>query len=400
MRCLPGRRWYSSRVSGRHAGARPCPGERGAVRKKALWALGASILGLLLAACAPNASQSTLDPAGPTAQSEKNLFVPVFWIAVAVFVLVEGAILVIAIKYRQRKGRERMPKQTHGNTRLEIGWTIAPALVLAVVMVPTVSLIWQLAKAPGPGALNVTVQGRQWWWGFQYTDPDMKESYGSGEPITVADVLVVPAGRQVYLSLEAAGGLIGPGDPPDPAKADYVVIHSFWTPQLFGKQDVVPGRTNHITFAADQPGTYTGQCAEFCGLQHANMKFKVVALSQSDWDAWVQRERAPASTTVEGLAAEGRAIFLNPLSNDRGTCVNCHAIGGTEAASGAAPNLTHFYDPTHTCFAGCDFDTSDTEALKAWLRDPNAVKLGAKMPNYALSDHEIDALVAYLQSLT
>jgi len=370
------------------------------VRKKASWVLGTLALVLLLSACAPNASQSTLDPAGPTAQSQKNLLVPVLWIAAGVFVLVEGGILLIAIKYRRRKGRERMPKQTHGNTRLEIGWTIAPALVLAIVMVPTVSLIWQLAKAPGPGALNVTVQGYQWWWGFKYTDQDMKVGYGSGTPITVADVLVVPAGRQIFLSLEAAGGLIGPGDPPDPAKADYVVIHSFWTPQLFGKQDVVPGRTNHITFSADEPGTYTGQCAEFCGLEHGKMRFKIVALSPNDWEAWVTNEKEPASDPTEALAEEGRNLFLNPLSNDRGSCVNCHAIGGTDAASGAAPELTHFYDPTHSCFAGCDFDTADTEALKAWLRDPNAVKLGAKMPNYHLSDQEIDALVAYLQSLT
>lgn len=370
------------------------------MRKTALWVLGSLALALLLAACAPNASQSTLDPAGPTAQSQKDLFIPVFWIAVAVFVLVEGGILVIAIKYRKRKGVERMPKQTHGNSRLEIGWTIAPALVLAVVMVPTVSLIWQLAKAPGPEAMNVTVQGYQWWWGFKYTDADMQVGYGSGEPITAADVLVIPAGRQIYLSLESAGGQIGPGDPPDPAKADYVVIHSFWTPRLFGKQDVVPGRTNHITFSADEPGTYTGQCAEFCGLEHARMKFKILALGASDWDAWVRNEKAPAADPTDPLATEGRNLFLNPLSNDRGSCVNCHAIGGTEAASGAAPNLTHFYDPSHSCFAGCNFDTDDTEALKAWLRDPNAVKLGAKMPNYHLSDHEIDALVAYLQSLT
>ncbi len=370
------------------------------MRKKAFWVLGLLALALLLAACAPNASQSTLDPAGPTAQTEKNLFVPVFWIAVAVFVLVEGSILLIAVKYRRRKGKERMPKQTHGNTRLEIGWTIAPALVLAVVMVPTVSVIWDLAKAPSPGALHVTVQGYQWWWGFQYTDPDMAVSYGQAGPITVADVMVVPVEREVYLTLESAGGLIGPGTPPDPAKADYIVIHSFWTPRLFGKQDVVPGRDNHITFSADAPGTYTGQCAEFCGLQHGMMKFKIVALAASDWDAWVNTHKLPAVDPSDALAKQGQQIFLNPLSNDRGSCVNCHAIGGTEASSGAAPNLTDFYDPTHSCFAGCDFNTSDTEALKAWLRDPNAVKLGTKMPNYHLSEDEINALVAYLQSLT
>ena len=369
------------------------------MRKKALWVLGFLALALLLAACAPHATQSTLDPAGPTAQQEKNLLIPVLWIALGVFIIVEGGILYIAVRYRHRKGRERpLPKQTHGNTRLEIGWTIAPALVLAIVMVPTVSMIWTLAKPPEPGALNVTVKGYQWWWGFQYTDDDMKVDYGDQGPITVADVMVIPAGRQIYLSLEAAGGLIGNADP---AKADYVVIHSFWAPRLFGKQDVVPGfKTNHITFSADEPGTYTGQCAEFCGLEHAKMKFKILALDDASWQEWVAHEKQPATSPSDSLAQQGEQIFLNPLSNDRGSCVNCHAVGGTEAASEAAPNLTHYYDPTHSCFAGCDFDTSDTEALKAWLRDPNAVKLGAKMPNYQLSDQEIDALVAYLQSLT
>jgi cytochrome c oxidase subunit II len=367
------------------------------VRKKALWVLGLVALALLLAACAPHATQSTLDPQGPTAQKEKNLFVPVFWIAVAVFVIVEGGILLIVIRYRHRKGQERMPKQTHGNSRLEIGWTIAPALVLAIVMVPTVSLIWTLARPPGPGALHVTVQGYQWWWGFQYTDRDMKVDYGDQGPITVADVLVIPAGRTVYLSLEAAGGLIGNADP---AKADYVVIHSFWAPQLFGKQDVVPGRTNHITFSADHPGTFTGQCAEFCGLEHGRMKFRIQALSADDWTTWVEHHKMPAPTPTDTLAKQGEQIFLNPLSGDRGSCVNCHAIGGTDAASQAAPNLTHFADPTHQCFAGCNWETTDTEALKAWLEDPNAVKLGAKMPNYHLTPSEIDALTAYLESLT
>ena len=374
------------------------------MRKKASWVLGTLALVLLLSACAPNASQSTLDPAGPTAQSQKNLLVPVLWIAAGVFVLVEGGILLIAIKYRRRKGRERMPKQTHGNTRLEIGWTIAPALVLAIVMVPTVSLIWQLAKAPGPGALNVTVQGYQWWWGFKYTDQDMKVGYGSGTPITVADVLVVPAGRQIFLSLEAAGGLIGPGDPPDPAKADYVVIHSFWTPQLFGKQDVVPGRTNHITFSADEPGTYWGQCAEFCGLQHGKMKFRIVALDAAAWDAWVTNQRAPAAEPADPLAKQGMDLFLNGVSGG-GQCIACHAVGGTNATSPAAPNLTHFAAPTHECFAGCDWDTygpdgaPNLDDLRAWLADPNAVKLGSKMPNYQLTSDEIDALMAYLFSL-
>ena len=360
------------------------------VRKRLLWVLGLAALGLLLAACAPNASQDTLKPQGPNAQTIKDLFVPVFWVAVAVFVIVEGGIVWILFRYRHRKGRDRMPAQLHGNTRLEIGWTILPTLVLAFVTVPTVATIWDLARQPPDDALNVTVEGYQWWWGFVYTDGDMTTDYEPNGPITVADVLVIPAERPVYLSLESEGG----------GANDHQVIHSFWIPELFGKQDVVPGRTNHILFSADHPGTYTGQCAEFCGLQHGRMKTRVVALSADDWDAWVERHKQPAATPTDELAQRGMDIFMTPLSGDRGTCIACHTIGGTDAGGVAGPNLTHFADPTHECFAGCNWETTDTEALAAWLRDPDAVKMESKMPNYHLSEDEIRALVAYLESLS
>jgi cytochrome c oxidase subunit II len=360
------------------------------VRKRLLWVLGLTAFGLALVACAPNATQDTLKPQGPNAQTIKNLYVPIFWVAVGVFVVVEGGIIWILIRYRHRKGRERMPAQLHGNTRLEIGWTILPTLVLAFVTVPTVATLWDLARKPPDDALNVTVEGFQWWWGFAYTDDDMTTDYPPNGPITVADVLVIPAGRPVYLSLESMGG----------GANDHQVIHSFWIPELFGKQDVVPGRTNHILFAADHPGTFTGQCAEFCGLQHARMKARVVALSADDWQAWVENQKQPAMMPSDPLAKQGMDIFMNPLSDNRGTCVACHSIGGTPAAGTAAPNLTHFADPTHQCFAGCNWETSDRAALAAWLHDPDAVKLGAKMPNYHLTPDEIDALIAYLESLT
>jgi cytochrome c oxidase subunit II len=366
------------------------------VRKKVLWAFGLVALALLLAACAPHATQDSLKAQGPYAREIKSLFVPVFWIAAAVFVLVEGGIVFISIKWRHRKGRDRMPPQTHGNTRLEIGWTIAPALVLAIVMVPTIATIWSLAKTPPATALHVTVGGHQWWWSFEYTDADMKTGYGSNEPITTGDVMVIPAGRTVYLSLTSGGGALNGGVAG--TNPDFEVIHSFWIPELAGKQDVVPGRTNHILLQADHPGTYYGQCAEFCGLQHGKMKFRVVALDSTDWASWVANEKLPGATPTDSLAAQGMDTFMNPLSGG-GTCIACHAIGGTDAGGTAGPNLTHFAASDHQCFAGCDWDTTDVVALKAWLRDPNAVKLGSKMPNYHLTEAEISALVAYLESL-
>jgi cytochrome c oxidase subunit 2 len=362
----------------------------GTVRKRLLWATAAIGLLLLVGACAPNATQDTLQPRGPYAEKLKDLFVPVFWVAVFVFVVVEGGIVWITIRYRHRKGRDRIPAQIHGNTRLEIGWTIAPALILAGVMVPTVASIWDLARKPPEDALNVTVQGFQWWWGFEYGDDDMRTNYGDRLPIRTADVLVIPEDRVVYLSLEGAGEQIIGND----------VVHSFWIPELAGKQDVVPGRTNHILMQADEPGMYEGQCAEFCGLQHGRMLVRVRALSAEDWEAWVINQKGEAITPSDPLASRGMGLFLGQLSGGRGSCIECHAVGGTDAASPAAPDLTHFADPTHECFAGCNWRTTDREALEAWLRNPDAVKMGSKMPNYHLTENEIDALVAYLYSLT
>jgi cytochrome c oxidase subunit 2 len=362
-----------------------------------LWATAGIGLLLLLGACAPNATQDSLQPKGPYSQELHNLLVPVFWVAVFVFIVVEGGIVWISIRYRHRKGRDRMPAQIHGNTRLEIGWTIAPALILAGVMVPTVATIWDLARKPPADALHVTVRGYQWWWGFEYTDEDMRASYGDDTRIRTADVLVIPVDRVVYLSLEGAGGLI---QGQDPAASDHMVIHSFWVPELAGKQDVTPGRTNHILMQADEPGMYEGQCAEFCGLQHGRMLVRVRALSAEDWDAWVRNQKQPAVTPSDPLAQQGMDLFLGQLSGGRGSCISCHAVGGTEATSPAAPDLTHFADPTHECFAGCNWDTTDRDALEAWLRNPDAVKLGSKMPNYHLTEEEIDALVAYLSNLT
>jgi cytochrome c oxidase subunit II len=368
----------------------------GTVRKRLLWATAGIGLLLLLSGCAPDATQDTLQPQGPYAQKLKDLFIPVFWVAVFVFIVVEGGIVWIAIRYRHRKGRERMPAQIHGNTRLEIGWTIAPALILAGVMVPTVATLWDLARKPPDDAINVTVQGFQWWWGFEYTDEDMRTAYGDQAAIRTADVLVIPEDRVISLSLEGAGGgILGE----DGDASDFMVIHSFWIPELAGKQDVVPGRTNHILMQADHPGMYEGQCAEFCGLQHGKMLVRVRALTAEDWEAWVENQKR-AAVEPTGLARDGMDLFLEPLSDGRGSCVACHAVGGTDAAALLGPDLTHFADPTHECFAGCNWETKDREALEAWLRNPDAVKLGSKMPNYDLTEDEIDALVAYLYSLT
>jgi cytochrome c oxidase subunit 2 len=365
------------------------------VRTKLVWTLGPIALMVLLAACGLNdPTQSTLDPKGPVAQQQKDLFLLVLVIAAVVFVIVLGGILLIAWRFRHREGQDRMPAQIHGNTRLEIGWTIAPTLVLAVVLVPTISLLWDLARDPGPDALRVTVEGRQWWWRYTYTDEDMTTSYGAQAPIEVADVLVIPADRDVWLTLTSGGS----GAKDAQGEPDHAVIHSFWIPQLAGKQDAVPGRENHILFRADEPGVFQGQCAEFCGLQHGRMRARVVALAPDEWDAWVAHQKEPAAEPTDEAARRGMDVFFG--STDVGSCIDCHAVGGTDASSPVAPNLTHFADPTHSCFSGCIWETDDQAALHDWLANPDAVKLGAKMPDYGLTEEQLNDLMSYLYSLT
>jgi cytochrome c oxidase subunit 2 len=377
------------------------------VPRKLLWVVGGLLLTLLLVGCGKDLPQNTFNPAGPTAQSEKDVLIVPLIIAGIVFVGVEGGILFLALKFRHRKGKERIPSQLHGNTRLELGWTVAPAVLLAVVMVPAISLIWKLAQRP-PDAMQITVQGYQWWWGFQYTDADMAVNYGDHGPITTADVMVIPAGRTIDLTLRSEGG----GAHSTDGTPDHQVIHSFWAPRLFGKQDVVPGAAgegNHIVFSAWDPGTYWGQCAEFCGLQHGMMKFRIIALNPTDWANWVQARKQPAPTPAPGSdAAKGMDIFFGTpgtVGEGMGQCIACHSIGGTSAVTTAAPNLTAFASEQHICFAGCDFDTfvngqPNEAALSAWLEDPNAVKLGAKMPDYNLTPQQIQYLMAYLYSLS
>ncbi len=359
---------------------------------------GVGALAVVAAACAPNNHQDSLNPQGPYAQKIDTLFTPVFWIAAAIFFIVEGMLVLFAIRYRHRKGRPQTPPQIHGNSRLEIGWTILPALILVGVAIPTVSTIYDLARTPTGNVLNVNVVGHQWWWEVDYPD----------QQIVTANELHIPVGEPVYVSLCAAGvgygGVPAPNEcqpgPPKGAPPSAVgddVIHSFWVPELAGKQDVVPGRTNHLVLQADRPGTYTGQCAEFCGLSHAYMRFKVVAQTREDFDAWVRAQQADAVAPPAGsLAATGMNDFLN------GQCIACHAIRGLQVngqplTANGGPNLTHLM--SRSCFRGCTMPITRAN-LEAWLRDPQAVEAGSWMQlNPKLSQDQIDALVAFLMTL-
>lgn len=312
-----------------------------------------------LAACAPDAPQDYLNhPEGPVAERQDFLWDLTFGVAVAIFVLVEGLLVYTVVRYRARPGRQA--SQFHGNTKLEVVLTLIPALILAGLAIPTLRTIFDLAREPA-NAMQVTVTAKQFWWEYDYVD----------QGFVTANELHIPTGTPVRLRLE--------GDD---------VIHSFWVPRLAGKQDVVPGRINYLTIVADEPGRYKGQCTEFCGLSHANMRLEVVAHEQNDFQAWVADQQRPAEQAA--LADEGADIFLE------GECVQCHAIAGTDAQGRSGPDLTHF--ASRRTFAGAIFPTNE-ENLARWLDDPPGVKPGALMPDYGLSQSEIDALVAFLLSL-
>ena len=334
------------------------------------WA-GLVAVALLLAACASDAPQDSLDPAGPEAQQIDNLFTPVFGVAVIVFFVVQGLIVFAVVKFRRKEGDEEFPDQVHGNTRLEIGWTILPALVLGVISIFTVPVIFDLNEEPDD-AIEVAVTGQKYWWGYTYG-----EGAGAEREFETANELHIPAGEPVFLTLESSD-----------------VIHSFWAPRLNGKRDVVPGRTHTWTIEADEPGVYSGQCAEFCGTSHANMRLKVVAHSPEDYEAWLADQQAEPDVPSDGAEAAGYELFQTK------GCAGCHEVDGAydevAAESPPAPDLTHLFD--RACFAGCIYDLTDRNELEAWLRDPQR-KAGSLMVIGELSEAEIDNLYAYLRTL-
>lgn len=322
-----------------------------------------AILTLLLSACVRDAPMDSFRPAGPEAQRIFDLSTPVFIIAGIIFVLVEVAIVYAALKFRDR-GDTADPKQIHGNNRLEVIWTIIPALILVGVAIPTVKAIADLTTRPDNG-LQVEVTGHQWW--FEYAYPEQN--------VTTANVLVVPVGTPIDLVMTSAD-----------------VVHSFWVPRLAGKRDVIPGQTTFLKFEADEPGEYWGQCAEFCGLSHAKMRIRVQVLEQTDFDSWVVAQQAPAAEPVAGsAAAEGKNLFLG-----RG-CVACHVVRGvSEIATSPAPDLTHL--ASRNVIAGASLDFSEAD-LHEWLANPPLVKPGSFMPNLGLDSEQIDTLIAYLETL-
>jgi cytochrome c oxidase subunit 2 len=294
-----------------------------------------------------------------------DLHVLIGWLSLVVFVLVIGLLVYFIARYR-RRGPASMPDQVHGNTRLEILWTLAPVLIVAILAVPTVQLIVSRADPPRDRGevLEVTVIGHQWWWEFVY--PSLN--------ITTANDFHIPTERPINMNLTARD-----------------VIHSFWVPALGGKQDAIPNRFNSMWFRATEPGVYHGQCMEFCGLSHALMRHRAVVHSPADFEAWVRSAQSPAAAPSGPEATRGSELFVSK------GCAGCHTIQGLPRAVGqVGPNLTHFGSRT-TIAAGVLEHTP--ENLRRWLSNPQAVKPGALMPNLGLTEDELNALVPYLEGL-
>ena len=317
---------------------------------------------LTLGGCAWDTPMSTVVAYSDFARAILHVYAIVTWTTAIIGVLVFVLLILILARFRVRPGDTTLPRQIRGHTLLEIAWTIVPALVLLVIAIPTIQIVFRTQTAATPAdALHVTVRGWQWWWEFRYPQLD----------VVTANELHLPAGRPVVLKLEG----------PD-------VIHSFWIPQLGGKRDVIPGRLNQITLTPERPGEYWGQCAEFCGASHANMGMRAIVQTAADFDRWVAQQQAAPAEPV-GPAAAGKAVFA------ASACVGCHTIKGVSAGI-LGPDLTHFGSRTMLA-AGMWPNTPENVA--AWVKDPQRLKPGVKMPALGLTDAQATAVAAYLTGL-
>ena len=314
------------------------------------------------AALLGDGAQSTMEPASDNTRVVQDVYVLVFWLAGAVFVGVLALTLAFSLMFKEQEGAEAL--QTHGNSRLEILWTFIPVIIVGIMAVPTFDAIVQTEGDAPEGAMQITATGHQWWFEFEYPD----------EGITTATDLHLVVDRPVSVQLQSVD-----------------VIHSFWIPRLTGKKDMVPGHSNTLWFTPTETGTFLGQCAEFCGLSHAKMRFRVIVHTPEDYAAWVASAQADAAAPQDELAQRGLEIFSNPASQ----CSACHTVQGVSAGN-VGPNLTQV--GARTAIAGGWLDNTPEEMAR-WIREPALVKPGSLMPDTGLSDEDIEAVVAYLQSL-
>jgi cytochrome c oxidase subunit II len=333
----------------------------------ALVLAGAVRAGPLFAQEQPAQVSSIFAPVSRPAELVRELSLLVLAITGGIFVIVGGLLAYSIVRFRRRHDDEgREPPQVYGSNSIELAWTVVPVLIVFVLTLATMRTIVAVQRGAPEAALTVTVVGFQWWWEFRYDDLG----------IVTANELHVPVSsredaRPTLLKLRSAD-----------------VVHSFWVPRLAGKTDVIPNRENEMWIEPFEKGTYLGQCAEFCGTQHANMLLRVVVHSPEDFDRWVREQRQPP--VADPSVREGRDLFLSTA------CINCHTVGATEATGTFGPNLSHLMS-RETLGAGVA--TNDREHLRKWIRDPQLLKPGCLMPDMQLSDAQVDRVVDYLLTL-
>jgi cytochrome c oxidase subunit 2 len=323
-------------------------------------AAGAACLSLVLAGCAN--APSIVDPQGPAAREIANLWWILLALATVVFLGVVGY-LWVALTRRMEPEPDDDLNPRRGIRIVVVAGIIIPAIILLATLGFTINTLRVLATPEIPEEMVIEVIGHQWWWEVRYPHHE----------IVTANEIHIPAGRPVQIVLQSDD-----------------VIHSFWVPELHGKLDMVPGETNEFWIQADQPGVYWGECAEFCGIQHAKMQFVVVAKPMDAYEAWIDQQRQPAAVPSDPLAQQGADVFL------RSGCLDCHRISGTQATGRLGPDLTHLAG-RRTLGAGSTPNTLGH--LSGWITDPQGVKPGALMPATDLTGTDLQALLAYLTTL-
>jgi cytochrome c oxidase subunit 2 len=326
----------------------------------------------LAAAHALAMPQDALHPAGPQAAHIGDLWNFTLALCTIVFVAVLGACLLALWRAPKThspatpdlSSLEHPERRVHRIVSWGVGLSVAGLLVLLAADVFTTRA---LARLPLKNAVNIELVGHQWWWEARYQFDDPSRNFAT------ANELHIPVGRPVLITLRSND-----------------VIHTLWVPNLQGKKDLIPGRTAVMRLQADRPGTYRGQCAEFCGLEHAMMALLVVAEPPAQYEAWTAHQAAPAQPPADALAQHGQEVFLGK------TCVMCHTISGTDAGGKLGPDLTHLAS-RQTIAAG--MFPNNRGHLAGWIADPQALKPGVNMPANALAPNDLQALLAYLENL-
>jgi cytochrome c oxidase subunit II len=333
------------------------------------------LAGILLATglCMANPSgdhsvPNIFDPHSTPAESIFHLSVFVLALTAVIFLTIFSLLAYAIVKFRNRAatiGTE--PAQVYGSTQIELAWTIIPILLVVVLFLATARVIHALQDSAKPAtALEVTAIGHQFWWEFRYP----------GLGIVTANELHVPVSHPSHPTPTFLKLLSADTD------------HSFWVPQLAGKTDLIPNRVNQTWLEPHETGLFLGQCAQYCGTQHAKMLLRVYVESPEDFNAWLREQQEPANPDEK--EADGRRVF------ERTACVNCHAIAGTNGTGRFGPDLTHLMS-RRTIAAGAAENTP--ENLRLWIQNPDSIKPGSLMPAMKLSDADLDALVRYLETL-